>query len=285
MKLFGHVFAPDNGGGTGSGSSLIDASKIPPESAETPPEGEETLQGDDSQYDAFGDLRDYKDEQGLYFGRYKSIPDAFKGLEELQKELGRIKREKSPEAPETYTPVTLGEDMPETVRGLEIKPDEDPLYQHFAPVFKELALTQEQVEKLVKANIQYSLSQTLDLEAEKKKLGGEAEAIIGDVVHYTQKRNTEGMKVLAELAGQNADALKELHMLVKQGGEKAIPGRIGEGVAPKTWQELRDEAWAYRQQHKDTIDSNPSQQQKYQDLMSAMSKAKKRTASSSRTAS
>lgn len=255
--------------------SLIDAeiantAPVTPEggvvdpNAATPPSGVPV-----SNPDPFGDLKDYQDgETGLYLGKYKDLRSVMEGYKELSAKV-REKLPDAPEKPEDYKFVFEGE---KALEGYELTM-EDPMWKEMAPVFKDVGLSNEQAQKLVSSYLKFSLANQPDLEAEKAKLGSEADAIINEVVGYAQKRNSPAMLRLAEAAGENADTLKELHFLIKQSGEKAIPPRLV-GVVGKTSDDLFEEAYAYREKHKNIIDSSPSHQRIYDDMMQKAARLK-----------
>ena len=258
--------------------SIIDPNNLPADnpSATDPnpadnPAGDNPAADPDKKLDPFGDLVEFKDEaSGLYLGKYKTITDVFRGYKELS---GKV-REKSPEAPENYEVVKLdGDDLPQEYRGLEIKTD-DPMFAHFVPAFKEAKLTQEQVAILAKHNVKYGLSAVPDLEAERKKLGGEADKIITEVGGYLKKRGTEAMSKLAEMAGRDGEMLKELHLLIAQGGEKTIPVKT-DSAPLKSHAELSAEALEYKKKYQKEMDNgNKYHQEQYYALLTKAQRAK-----------
>lgn len=280
LRLCRIFFEPDDGGGAGGaggggGDSLVSGAASP-----APAAGDGAPSPTDDEInqktDPFKDLEEFKDkETGLYFGRYKNTVEAFKGLREQDKELGRLKREKGQEAPEAYEPIVLdGEDIPEEYRGMELTEENDEELAYYLPIFKEAKLSQDQVAILAKAALKYGLKSAPDLKAEKQKLGEQAEAIISTVDNYVAKRNTPGASKLGKMAGTDAEALKELNALIQQSGEKPLPGDVGYGGAGKTWEDVRDEAAAYRKKHEDTFMSSPTQQATYQKMMQEMARLK-----------
>lgn len=284
MAIFRKFYAPDDGGGTGgdgggssgSGSSLLDGNPPADENTGDTSADDETVNG---KLDPFKDLEEYKDaDSGLYFGRYKNVIEVFKGKAEADKELGRLKREKPGQAPEAYEAIKLADDqdIPEDYRSLEINAENDPQFKFFEPFFKEAGLTQKQVEILAKASVKYGLTLAPDVNAERQKLGAEGETIINDLLRYKAKRNTEAFNRLASIVGTDADMMKEMHFLLKNAGSLEIPAKPGDAVGGKTWKELEEEALAYKEKHKDTIDSSPQQQETYTNMMMASVRAKKK---------
>ena len=100
---------------------------------------------------AGGDIADLSNDEGLIFGKYKDAMAAQEAFKTLESENGRLRREKSPEAPEEYVFDYSGdEDMAKIVpEGYDF--GEDPLVQHMTPVFKEGKFTQDQVDMATKA--------------------------------------------------------------------------------------------------------------------------------------
>jgi hypothetical protein len=261
------------GGGGGSPPTAPPVPNSPELNGQNTEAGNQS-EDDSLEVDPFGDLDQWKSE-GKYFGKYNSIRDVFSGMEELQKDHGRLKREKTPEIPEEYGGVTLdGEDLPEALKGLVID-DNDEAFAAFKPVFKELKLTQEQANGLIKAHALWANSGLPDLEKEKAALGSEAGAIIQEVDQYLAKRNVPGAVKLGQLAGQNAETLKELHYLIKKSSGLDIPAGAGQANTAMTYEEAREEAFSYREKYKDRIHVDLKIQEKYQQLMERAARLKK----------
>lgn len=239
----------------------------------TPPGGESPPAGDedpDKKLDPFGDLADYRDpENQLFLGKYKTIKDVFDGYKALTGKL----RERVPEAPEKVEDYAF-EFADEALKDYRLTV-EDPMWGKLAPIFKEANVSQEQAQKIVEGYLKAALDDKADLESERQKLGAEAEQVIGAVVSFAQKRGTPGAAALAELAGQSAEALKELHALVQASGERSIPGKL-DGVQGRSPEDLKAEAFAYREKHKDIIDSSPAHQQVYENMLKQAIAAGKR---------
>lgn len=246
---------------------------IPPSEAPPPSDTVAGSGGEDdsSKLDPFGDLAEFRDpESQLFLGKYKTIKDVFDGYKSLSGKL----RERMPEAPESAEGYQF-EFADEALKDYQLTL-EDPMWGKLAPVFKEANVSQEQAQKIVEGYLKAALEDRPDLEAERQKLGGEAEAIINTVVSYAQKRATPGMQALAELAGTSAEALKELHALIQASGERQIPGRL-DGAPARSADDLKAEAFAYREKHKAIIDSSPEHQRIYERmLLDAVKASKKR---------
>jgi hypothetical protein len=204
--------------------------------------------------DPFGDANDFKDESGLYLGKYKTVQEVMKGYKELSGKL----REKSPDAPETYEGINFkdDQDIPQEYRNLEVTAENDPLFKAFLPTFKAAKMSQEQVKILVKEHLLNTLKSQPDLNKEREKLGAEADSIIQAVTTYRDKRNTPAMQKLASIAGQDADLLKELNILIGASGERVIPGDLNNGGSEsKSAAEWDAEAREYRTKHKKEMES------------------------------
>jgi len=225
--------------------------------------------------DPFNDADGFKDEKGLYLGKYKTIPEVMKGYKELSGKL----REKNPEAPESYQAISFkdDQDIPQEYRTLEINAENDPLFKEFEPTFKAGKFTQEQVNLLVKNHFLYNIKNQPDLNKEREKLGEDADKILSNITRYRDKRNTPAMKALAQLAGQNGDMLKELNILIGAAGEKGIPGDINNGgMESKSPEEWDADAREYKKKYGKEMDSGSKfHQDKYYELLGKATKAKK----------
>lgn len=217
--------------------------------------------------DPFGDLVEFKDpESGLYLGRYKNLKEVLAGNKELTQKL----REKSPEPPESPDKYDIAFSQESKFKDFKLTMD-DPMWKSLAPVFHSQKVSNEAASAIAEAFMDYSASLGNDVEAERAKLGSEAPQIISGVEAWVQKVGTgekamPGAKELAELAGQSAETLKAFYALIQSSGEKKIPA-TGNYVSGKTREEAVQEAFAYKDRHKDTIDVNPAQQAQYQKLM------------------
>lgn len=228
--------------------------------------------GDDGGQLAY--LDQYKNEEnGQFFGRYPSIEAVFQSFKEQDSELGRLRRQNSPEIPESDNDYkfTVGEGDD----AQEFSPENDELLAKFAPVFRELKIPVENANKLFEVWASYQQSQGPDLAAERQKLGDEADNIIGAVETWVTKRGSEGALRLAQLAGSDAELLKEFYGLINATGEQRIPGNTGLSSGGKSRDQLMQDAFAYEEKHKATIRTNPKQQAEYQRLMDIAMSTKK----------
>lgn len=230
------------------------------------PTDEETLHREDP----FEDFNQFKDEEsGLYFKKYKTPMDAFNGFAEMQKEFGRLKREKSPEAPESYElDFSDVEFIPEDFTW------KDETFDEFETVFKKHNFTTEAVKDLIA--LKYKLEEPFIPNADKarEELGSEADEIIHNVNTAAKKYFTEEERdVMAEL-GYDSRYMRILNKWSKLVGEKPIPGEM-DGVPEADWEELKAEAFDYKKNNPD-IEHNETKQRIYDRKLEAAIKAEMR---------
>ena len=207
-------------------------------------------------------------DEGLFFGKYKTMEEAEKGFKNMQQKL----REKSPEVPDEYS-VDLksdesfveefGEDMVDM-----FNPNEDPRFEVMKDVFKEAGLTQSQVDAIVKAQIRFDASNMPDLEAEAKALGDDREVILAGANRFVQKNFNAEEQQIAEQLGQSAAGVKFLYKLSQMSGEKPIPAEVNKVDAGPTSAELYSQAFAYRDEVVN-FDSNVGAQKRYDQMLNA----------------
>jgi hypothetical protein len=273
MQINNPLFAPDDGGG--SSGSLVDPNNLPADDPVSDNSGQQTPSADEAanqKADPFGDLNTFKDpDNGLYLGKYKNVLEVFNGYKELTNKL----REKTPEAPETAEAYKI-EFAADSEFGEYKLNMEDPMWKQMAPVFKDANVSNEMAQKLVEGFLKYQIASKPDIAAEKAKLGDEAPKIINEVGVYLKKRSSPAMNTLAELAGQSAETLKELHLLIKQGGEKNIPSKLDGNEPFKSHEELMADALAYKTKHQKEMDNgNTHHQQAYYALLTKAQALKK----------
>ena len=219
--------------------------------------------------DPFGDLAEFRDpESGLYLGKYKTLPDFVKGYKELSQKV----REKNPEAPakpEDYVFEFKHDGLKDVKLTLE-----DPLWKQVAPAFQKAGVTQSQAQEIVEAFLVGELSFRPNAEEEKKKLGDQAETIVGEVTGFVKKHNRPEVERLAVLAGESAETLKAFHWMVGQMGEKPIPAKL-DTTEHKTRDEWIEDARRYKEANIKTIDTNEYQQQHYYGLLAKAQAARK----------
>jgi hypothetical protein len=268
LRIF---YAPDNGslidagGGSGATAGTDDpGTDDPAASTDNPGQGDEP-----NPADPFGDLKEYQDESGKYLGKYNTIKDVFDGYKNATAKL-REKMPEPPESPDAYQ-FTWSEES-----GLgDVDLSDDPGWQAMAPVFHEEGISNEKAQRIIEKWLGHQASAQVKPEEIRAGLGAEADRIVNDVQAFVNKANDpDGVGMLGQLAGQNPATLKAFHQLLQQIGEKAIP-QTSNGGHLKSWQELEQDAFDYKEKHKATIDSNPTQQKIYEDLLRKSIHAKK----------
>lgn len=171
-------------------------------------------------------------EQSLYAGKYNSV-DA---LEQGYKELSRLVREKSPEAPEEYS--LDFSDQPELA---DIDVQEDPLWQHMTPAMREANLTQEQAENVTKAFIGWQQQQAETEKQNFEELGAEGQAMAQRITRFIDKNLPEDQAEVAHSLAGSVDGLRFLNTLADVTGEKAIPTQSQS--TPESTRQLRQKAF------------------------------------------
>lgn len=157
-------------------------------------------------------------EQSLFAGKYHSV-DA---LEQGYKELSRLVREKTPEAPEEYN--LDFSDQPELAQALgEVNIKEDPLWQHMTPAMREANLTQDQAKNVAQAFVGWQQQQAEAERANFEALGAEGQAMARQVNRFIEKNLPEEQAQLAQGLASSVDGLKFLSTLAEAAGEKSIP--------------------------------------------------------------
>lgn len=209
------------------------------------------------------------DEEGLFFGKYKSYDEAEKGFKELQAKL----REKAPEAPEEYDfDFSQDTDFVDAVGGEEIvqniNPKEDPRYEAMDEVFKKHNLTQEAVDDIIKTQIRFDASQMPDLEAEANSLGEERDIIMASANHFVQKHLSPDEQEIAVGLGQSAAGVKLLYKMSQMIGEKQVPQQVDNTDAGASSSELYANAFAYKDSV-DNFENNEGAKARYDRLMDA----------------
>lgn len=206
--------------------------------------------------------------------KYQNDTDKIvKAYDEAQKELGRLKRE-TPQAPDNYEFSFEGlEGLPED---FELD-SEDPLLQRMLPVFKDQKFTQDQAQELAKTFVEFQVENSIDIDAEMKELGSDAESIIERLENFGKNRLTENELPAFDSLAQTAEQAQLLHKIINMAGEQDIADAADLDEAPlKTAQEYQDEAFEYKKKHAKTISSNRGQQARYNKLMQSSMRAKEK---------
>lgn len=193
-------------------------------------------------------LDELSDDEGLIFGKYKDSVAAMEAFKNLESENGRLRREKAPEAPESYV-YDFSED--EDLKGIipeEYSFDDDPLVQHMEPVFKEGNFTQDQVSMATKAWLQYQAASMPDPKAEMEALGADADALIkGAQAFRNMKEFSNEEREIIEGWATTAAEVQILNKIKKMAtAQKTIPTSGAEKAPMKSSAELYQEAFAYK---------------------------------------
>lgn len=168
---------------------------------------------------------------------------AVSSYQELEKEFGKVKRMKAPEAPEQYEVLKVPTDDPELARFKDVDLSQDEVFQSFyQDTFKNLNLTQDQVDGIVSAYLKAEAKTAMQIEEgldkEKAKLGKDADIILEEVGLFIKNTyEEEDQAVLATLA-ETAQGVKFLQKLMKSG---KIPGdETNEPADTRTLSELEE---------------------------------------------
>jgi hypothetical protein len=214
--------------------------------------------GNESLAIPLSDFDEFKDqESGMYLGKYKDVRGVFEGYKELTGKL----REKIPEAPSGDYEFTF--EAPE-LKNVSLA--DDPLWQDLAPVFKTLNISNAQANSIAETFLKWQLSQVPDLDAEKAKLGSDADTMIKSVEQAVGKyAKTDEDKAAFEYIGRNADSLKLVYNILSMAGEKTVPVSPG-GVSSETKAELLQQAFDYKKNNPD-FESNPAKQTIYDRML------------------
>jgi hypothetical protein len=140
-------------------------------------------------------------EDGLIFGKYKDSVAATEAFKKLESENGRLRREKSPKAPDAYEFNFKDDPDVSDIYGEDFDFNSDPMYQAMDPIFKDANLSQEQADKIVKGFGLIQKSQRVDVDAEIEKLGAEGPKVIAEVEQFVQKNySAKDQDILASIA-------------------------------------------------------------------------------------
>lgn len=210
----------------------------------------------------------------LIFGKYKDIETAQEAFKTLESENGRLRREKSPEAPEEYTYDFGADDELYKIIPEDYNFSDDPLVQHMEPVFKEANFTQDQVEAATKAWLKYQVESGPVPEEEMAALGEDASKMVNkakslvDGLSAEARSEIEGfastasaVKALAELMDKYNGVEKELS------ATKRVPSGEAAKVPAKSSVELYAEAQKIRQDAGDNFQFNSTAQALYEKKM------------------
>lgn len=237
------------------------------------PEGVVTKEEVPTSQDPFGDFDPFKDEEnGLYFKKYKTPMDVFKGFDEMQKDYGRIKREKSPEAPDKYE-ISIDESL---FPGMKFD-EGDIFWGHLEGVLREHNISQDAAQAIMNARYQFERDLIPDPKEEIKQLGSEVLTMFRNVKQFSEKHLDEDEREILEGWLSTADEMRLWSKVMAMTGEKPTPTNLD--PSPETdWKELQEEAFKYQTDNPDIL-YNPTKQQIYHDKQLLALKAKQRQAS------
>lgn len=198
----------------------------------------------------------------LIFGKYKDMDAAKDAFKTLESENGRLRREKSPEAPEEYLFDFKEDDDLKDIYG-DHDFENDPILKDMLPIFKEANITNEQAQSIVRGFGLYQKSNMVDFDSEVAKLDGGLETV-SEVENYVQKNYTsEEQEVIASwlTTAEGLSVFKKIAM------EKPsnIPGEGNSASTKESSSELINKAMEIKKST-DLI-ANTSARQKYETLM------------------
>lgn len=213
----------------------------------------------------------------LFAGKYKSVEELEKGYKESTKygreQASALKdlQNKLPKAPEKYVfDFSKVEGMQDATLD-ENAPDLAPLI----PVFKELNLGQEQVDKLVQTWIKTQQSLLPTKDQIKEGLGGNADVILSRLQAHTDKLPLEDQQIISMLS----DDPKVIDFMYRHlvGEELPVPASAGGGgEAPRSAAELKAEAFKFKADNARSIGWDKGQQEKYTQMMHSALAAEER---------
>lgn len=205
----------------------------------------------------------FDEEKGVYFGKYKDEAEAYKAFKSLESENGKLRREKSPEAPEKYEfDFTDDDDLKDNPALKEIDFENDPIAKSVTEAFKEHGVTQEAANDIIKKYLQAELSQVPDLEEERKRLGDKGSEIIKEVSAFVHKNFNEEERAVINQLGSTAEGIKVLHKLSRS-SSSSIPSDAGSGGFDP--QELKDQAYELKKKHGGNLYGD--NERRYEELM------------------
>lgn len=181
------------------------------------------------------DIGDLADDQGLIFGKYKDAVAAQEAFKNLESENGRLRREKSPEAPENYEYNAISED--EEIKSIipeDYKVEDEPIVQYMEPIFKDAGLDQEKVDSIIKGYLKYEAETAPNPAKEKEALGADANRLISEAASFRDMAEfSEEERAIINSWSRSADEVKLLSKIRKlTSAPKTIPS--GEDIkAPR----------------------------------------------------
>lgn len=215
-------------------------------------------------------LDQFKHENGKIFGKFDdavAFGNAYRELEKMNtrnnQEISALK--KANMAPEKYE-LTLDDDLIGAFEFDENHPD----YQMYMPLFKELGLSNDKVNKLVNAYARNMVEQNeVSFEDEMRKVGGERGDIMQSLNAFVTK-NPDLEDFVRSKVVTAEDAIAMANIIRASRGNVSIPET---SVTPNfqpvmSKQDFKDAAFRYQAEHKDTIAYNEAEQREYMRLLS-----------------
>lgn len=176
----------------------------------------------------------------LILGKFKDTDELTSGYTELEKQYGKLKREKAPEAPESYE-ITFSE-MEEFAEYKDfLTPDalkDNPHLDAIMPALKKHDVTQEAFNDIVGAYFKVDVASLGDAKSQFQSLGDEGGQMLTEVQRWISKFPEAeqeqfsglGLAVDGIMPGFTADNLKLAHKIMSMSGDKSIPDKAVETV-------------------------------------------------------
>ncbi len=145
--------------------------------------------------------------------RDKTPEDIVKVYQELEKEHGRLKREREPVAPEEYN-FDFSQSDDAALSAVEFDSG-DPLLNDVTSAMREANITQEQADAIVGAYLKSQIAALPDEEAERAALGANADQIIERIQGFSANRLTPEEQAVLESWTTTAEDTKLVHKLIE----------------------------------------------------------------------
>lgn len=214
------------------------------------------------------DFTGLTNEENLVFGKYKDITAAQDAFKTLESENGRLRREKSPEAPEEYSYDFAGSDEMKEIMPEDFNLQEDHLMQAMDPIFKNNNVSQDQMQGIIKGWLEYEQSLLPVPEEEEAKLGANAPQIISDVETFVKKNFTAEEQAMLEGVATTGEATLLLHKIAKLvNGSKQMPTDKAQTHSGESSAALYNKAFKLKKETGSNFQFNTTAQAAYEELM------------------
>lgn len=172
-----------------------------------------------------------KDAEGKYFGKYKTDVDFAKAFETLESENGKLRREKTPTAPEKYE-YDFSKD--EKLKDFDMQKLSPVLLGEAETLFRKYNIPQEAANDMASFFIKQQLADIPNKEAEMAKLGDQKDEVIAKVTKGFEKLGevkgiTPAMKDEYLALASTAEGAKLILHLTGMTGEQSQPGSDANG--------------------------------------------------------